>query len=85
MYDLIDCLLTNKTVSFNIWLFQVLMFLSKAVDKFCLVADSSTKVPKLKKKKYYDFKISLDEWEILSLTHEVLKVFSSIYYTCLIL
>lgn len=60
------------------------MFFSKAVDKFCLVADSSTKVPKLKEK-YYDFKISLDEWEMLSLFHEVFKVLSSIYYMHLIL
>ncbi|KIJ07535.1 hypothetical protein PAXINDRAFT_158391 [Paxillus involutus ATCC 200175] len=27
----------------------------KAVDKFCLIADSSSKVPKLKKKKYADY------------------------------
>ena len=52
----------------------------KAVDKFCLLADASSKVPKLKRKKYSDFKISLDEWEMLSLIHEVLKVSSYLSY-----
>lgn len=52
----------------------------KAVDKFCLLADASSKVPKLKRKKYSDFKISLDEWEMLSLIHEVLKVPSYLSY-----
>ncbi|KIK78713.1 hypothetical protein PAXRUDRAFT_163234 [Paxillus rubicundulus Ve08.2h10] len=58
MYDLIDHLITNCA----------------AVDKFCLVADSSSKVPKLKKKKYADYTVSPEEWEMLGLIREVLRV-----------
>ncbi|KAF8833160.1 hypothetical protein BDN67DRAFT_917507, partial [Paxillus ammoniavirescens] len=45
----------------------------QAVDKFCLVADSSSKVPKLKKKKYADYTVSPEEWEMLGLIREVLR------------
>ncbi|KAH7920372.1 hypothetical protein BV22DRAFT_1021370, partial [Leucogyrophana mollusca] len=58
MADLIEHLITNRL----------------AVDKFCLLADSSSKVPKLKNKKYADYKVSPEEWEMLNLIQEVLKV-----------
>ncbi|KIK78943.1 hypothetical protein PAXRUDRAFT_16598 [Paxillus rubicundulus Ve08.2h10] len=57
MYDLIEHLVTNQA----------------AVDKFCLIADASSKVPNLKKKKYSDYTISPNEWEMLDLIQEVLK------------
>ncbi|KIM75155.1 hypothetical protein PILCRDRAFT_13838 [Piloderma croceum F 1598] len=56
MYDLINHMLTNHA----------------AVDKFCLLADASPKVPNLKKKKYSDFAIAHGEWQLLQLVHEVL-------------
>ena len=45
---------------------------SKAVQKFCLFADE--KLPKLKNKKYSDYKLEPGEWEILDLVQEVLAV-----------
>jgi hypothetical protein len=44
----------------------------KAVKKFCLFADE--KLPKLKNKKYSDYKLEPGEWEILDLVQEVLAV-----------
>lgn len=44
------------------------------MDKFCLVADGSSKVPKLRNKIYTDFKLSLAKWEFLNLIREVLEV-----------
>src|SRR6266702_846372 len=46
----------------------------QAVDKFCLLADTSPKVPNLQKKKYGNFSIAPAEWELLGLVHEVLQV-----------
>ncbi|PSS37546.1 hypothetical protein PHLCEN_2v622, partial [Hermanssonia centrifuga] len=43
-----------------------------AINKFCLVADVSKQVPKLRNKNYSDFAISNAEWEQLRLIHEVL-------------
>ena len=47
---------------------------SWAVNKFCLLADASPKVPNLKTKKYSDFLIAPGEWQLLELVHEVLHV-----------
>ncbi|KIK90703.1 hypothetical protein PAXRUDRAFT_151343, partial [Paxillus rubicundulus Ve08.2h10] len=44
-----------------------------AVDKVCLIADASSKVPNLKKK-YSDYTVSPNEWEMLGLIQEVLNV-----------
>ena len=38
------------------------------------LADDSEEVPKLKNKLYLDFKLSRDDWDRLSLMHEVLRV-----------
>ena len=71
MYDLI-----NRAVSIIVQsLLHFLLTLSiQAVDKFCLLADASPKVPNLQKKKYRDFTIEKGEWELLGLVHEVLRV-----------
>ncbi|KIJ50282.1 hypothetical protein M422DRAFT_159906, partial [Sphaerobolus stellatus SS14] len=45
-----------------------------AFDKFCLLADDSNQVPKLRKKKYQNFKLSKAEWTLVELMHEVLAV-----------
>ena len=56
---------------------------SKAVKKFCLFADE--KLPKLKKKKYSDYKLEPGEWEILDLVQEVLAVCNDLFHNfCLI-
>ncbi|KIJ15094.1 hypothetical protein PAXINDRAFT_77655, partial [Paxillus involutus ATCC 200175] len=44
-----------------------------AVNKFCVMADNTSKVPKLKGKKYADYAISEEEWKMLELIYEVLK------------
>ncbi|KAG6829548.1 hypothetical protein H0H87_010965 [Tephrocybe sp. NHM501043] len=44
-----------------------------AIDKFCILADSSPKVPNLAKKNYLDYKLSRDHWTILELIQEVLQ------------
>jgi len=76
MYDLINCILTNCAVSIIVQsLLHFLLILSvHAIDKFCLLADASPKVPNLQKKKYRDFMIEKGEWELLGLVHEVLWV-----------
>ncbi|RDB19397.1 hypothetical protein Hypma_013487 [Hypsizygus marmoreus] len=56
MYDLIDCALTVK----------------QAINKFILLADSSPEVPTLNGKRYDDYKMSSDEWDMLELVREVL-------------
>jgi hypothetical protein len=48
----------------------------KAVKKFCLFADE--KLPKLKNKNYFDYKLEPGEWEILDLVQEVLAVHDSV-------
>lgn len=81
MCDLIERLIQNKLVSYllkfsYVWL-DFICFV-QAVNKFCLVADNTSKVPKLRgNRKYADYAISEEEWQMLELIHEVLKVKSS--------
>ena len=58
-----------------------LTLLKQGVDLFLVMADRSSKVPKLKNKKYADFMLSLEEWTQLHLIHEVLKVSRSLAYS----
>jgi hypothetical protein len=44
----------------------------QALQKFCVFADE--KLPKLKNKKYADYKFEPDEWKMLDLIQEVLAV-----------
>ncbi|KAF8219071.1 hypothetical protein L208DRAFT_996808, partial [Tricholoma matsutake] len=53
---------------------ELIKWIYRAIDKFCLLADVSPKVPNLKKKKYGDFSIAPAEWELLELVHNVLQV-----------
>ncbi|KAH9007507.1 hypothetical protein EDB83DRAFT_2532639 [Lactarius deliciosus] len=57
MYDLLERPLSSKL----------------AVNKFVLVADDSDRVPKLKNKSYFDYRITPDEWKLLELMQEVLQ------------
>ena len=47
---------------------------SQAINKFCVIADSSGKVPKLKNKFYEDYRIVNQEWVLLELICEVLAI-----------
>ncbi|KAG6839271.1 hypothetical protein C0991_004274, partial [Blastosporella zonata] len=58
MADLVDCLIENCA----------------AVDKFCLLANSSSSVPNLTKKKYMDYKIKTEEWMTIKLIAQVLAL-----------
>ena len=44
----------------------------QALQKFCVFADE--KLPKLKNKKYADYKFESEEWKMLDLIQEVLAV-----------
>ncbi|KAH9007510.1 hypothetical protein EDB83DRAFT_2323720 [Lactarius deliciosus] len=57
MYDLLEQLLSSKL----------------AVNKFILVADDLDRVPKLKNKSYFNYRITPDEWKLLELMREVLQ------------
>lgn len=73
MFDLIERFIENKAVSYYFCLISMLM-LVQAVDKFVLVADVSRQVPKLKNKKYADYRLTEDEWALLQLMKDVLEV-----------
>jgi hypothetical protein len=68
--------LPNAKRYFKIIFILIFVDSSKAVQKFCLFADE--KLPKLKNKKYSDYKLEPGEWEILDLVQEVLAVCSYI-------
>ncbi|KAF8801155.1 hypothetical protein BYT27DRAFT_7342075 [Phlegmacium glaucopus] len=57
MFDLIDRLILDK----------------RAVNKFCLVADTCGQVPKLQNKAYSDYYLTSAEWTLLELMREVLQ------------
>ncbi len=50
----------------------LLIIVYQAVMKFCLVADASKKVPKLRNKEYSDYMVTESEWQLLELIYEVL-------------
>ncbi|KIJ28842.1 hypothetical protein M422DRAFT_54449 [Sphaerobolus stellatus SS14] len=52
--------------------FTTLLELQPAFDKFCLLADDSDQVPKLRKKRYINFKLLRAEWTMIELMQEVL-------------
>jgi hypothetical protein len=73
MHDLVERFTKCKPVFLNCFL--PILFSNnylKAVKKFCLFADE--KLPKLKNKKYSDYKLEPGEWGILDLVQEVLAV-----------
>jgi len=56
-----------------------LLICIQAVSCFTALADESKHVPKLRKKKYIDFRLSNREWEQLKLLHEVMEVSNCIH------
>jgi hypothetical protein len=46
----------------------------QGVTKFMQLADDSAQVPKLRKKRYADYKLTPDEWTNLDLLRQILKV-----------
>jgi hypothetical protein len=46
----------------------------QGITKFIQLADNSAQVPKLRKKRYGDYKLTPDEWTNLDLLRQVLKV-----------
>lgn len=49
-------------------------FKIQAVSRFVQLADDSDEVPALKNKKYSDFKLTAQEWDMIDRMHEVLQV-----------
>ncbi|KAI0808987.1 hypothetical protein BC629DRAFT_1437238 [Irpex lacteus] len=47
--------------------------LRKGINKFCRNADDSPQVPQLKNKEYSDYRITNQEWDLLSVLKEVLE------------
>ena len=80
MHDLIERVLATKPVCPRISLRHTLAYYSirltsKAVTKFCRLADDSDAVPALTGgKSYADYTLQRAEWELLELMCEVLKV-----------
>ena len=52
----------------------IVLIHAQAIARFTQLADDSDEVPALHKKKYIQFRLSKDEWELLKLLHEVIKV-----------
>jgi hypothetical protein len=52
----------------------IVLIHAQAIARFTQLADDSNEVPALCKKKYIRFRLSKDEWELLKLLHEVIKV-----------
>jgi hypothetical protein len=52
----------------------IVLIHAQAIARFMQLADDSDEVPALHKKKYIQFRLSKDEWELLKLLHEVIKV-----------
>jgi hypothetical protein len=46
----------------------------QGITKFVQLADDSPQVPKLRKKRYADFKLMPNEWANLDLLRKILKV-----------
>ncbi|KAI0797422.1 hypothetical protein BC629DRAFT_1286108, partial [Irpex lacteus] len=51
-----------------------LQLLKWGINKFCRNADDSPQVPQLKNKEYSDYRITNQEWDLLSVLKEVLEV-----------
>ncbi|EDR09009.1 uncharacterized protein LACBIDRAFT_326679 [Laccaria bicolor S238N-H82] len=59
-----------RLVTFLYFLYHVFEIYERALQKFCVFADE--KLPKLKNKKYADYKFESEEWKMLDLIQEVL-------------
>jgi len=77
LYACLDRALTLQEVPIFTQLAETenkLLICAQAVSCFTALADESEHVPKLRKKKYIDFRLSKLEWEQLKLLHEVMGV-----------
>ena len=74
MYDLIEWFTSCKPVSISQGIYSFELFISpmEVLIKFCVFADE--KLPKLKNKKYADYKFESEERKMLDLIQEVLAV-----------
>ena len=86
MHDLLDRAVVVEKVNISralISAFQsrlrVLTIIFQALNRFTLLADTSEDVPRLTKRKYSDFNLSTEEWDLLKLVKDVLKV----YFLCI--
>jgi hypothetical protein len=66
----------QKVSSYNVILFLFVLTLctTKAIDYFCLAADSNEDLPPLKNKVWADYRLTLLEWRQVKLVHHCLKV-----------
>ena len=76
LYYFLDRILVLQKVQRILFVaFIVLIeFLLQGISRFVQLTDDSEEVPKLKNKMYSDFELSRDDWDRLSLMHEVLHV-----------
>ncbi|KAM6489863.1 Ribonuclease H-like domain containing protein [Amanita muscaria] len=60
--------------------FEVALGMRRAIDDFCVLADGRSNIPPLRKPKHWkDFRLSQDEWTIVELAYECLKVPASMH------
>jgi hypothetical protein len=77
MYDLLKrafLLRAVSAVTLHHFLSSSLLMDNQGITKFVQLADDSTQVPKLQKKRYADFKLTPNEWSNLDLLRQILKV-----------
>ena len=51
-----------------------LLYLSQAINYFCMTADANEDLPPLKKKSWLDYHLSQSEWKLIKLINHCLKV-----------
>ncbi|KAF9455546.1 hypothetical protein BDZ94DRAFT_662561 [Collybia nuda] len=62
--------------------FQVAIAQQDAIDEFCVLADNTRTLPKLRKgKTWLNYKLTSEEWDIVTLAYNCLKVPASIHST----
>ena len=61
---------------FILWyiVYSLLIFHSKAIDYFCLAADTNEDLPPLINKVWADYRLTPSEWKLVKLVHHCLKV-----------
>ncbi|KAM6499174.1 Ribonuclease H-like domain containing protein [Amanita muscaria] len=60
--------------------FEVALGMRRAIDDFCVLTDGRSNIPPLRKPKHWkDFRLSQDEWTIVELAYECLKVPASMH------
>jgi hypothetical protein len=54
--------------------YVILTHSTKAIDYFCLAADTNDDLPPLQKKKWSDYWLVATEWKLVKLVHHCLEV-----------